>query len=444
MKRILIITYYWPPSGGAAVQRWLSFANLLAERNKVYVLTVDKAHATYQLLDESLVNDVHPSIQVHSTKTSEPFKIFTFFFGKKSIPAPAFSNEANPSFIKKITRFIRGNLFIPDPRKGWKRYALKKARQLLQGEKIDCVITAGPPHSTHFIGETLKKETGIFWIADFHDLWTDVIYYDMLYHLPIVKKLDQSLERRILEGADIVVTVGEKYKAKLLSKSSNLRAEKIEILRIGYDETLFENKGKRVEQHQFVITYTGTIADFYQPEVFITALKKVVETFPDVSFRLRFAGILSDSIKTSLISSGLENILEDIGYVSHKQAVKLMQDSTVLLLVNPVTKDEEMVIPGKIYEYLAAGKPIINIAKSGSETASIISDCHAGRTFNRIEDKELALYLTQLVLQWKEKKNLDVEGNKNLVKPYSRREMTKHLEKVIEQGAKPIYANEAK
>ena len=130
MKKILIFTYYWPPSGGAAVQRWLSFANKLAENDfEVHVITVDEKYATYQLLDESLLEKVHPAIKVYSTKTIEPFKLFAFIFGKKSLPKPAFSNEPNPSFVKKVSRFIRGNFFIPDPRKGWKPFALKKAIQ---------------------------------------------------------------------------------------------------------------------------------------------------------------------------------------------------------------------------------------------------------------------------------------------------------------------------
>lgn len=431
MKKILIITYYWPPSGGAAVQRWLSFANLLAETNKVHVLTVAEDYATFQLRDESLLRHIHPGIRVHKTKTREPFKLFTFFFGKKSIPKPAFSNETNPSLIKKFTRFIRGNLFIPDPRKGWKPYALKEAGKLIQEEGMDCVITAGPPHSTHFIGEALKKKFGVFWIADFHDLWTDVIYYDMLYHLPIVKRIDQRLERRILEGADLILTVGEKYKAKLLSKSQQLQPDKIEILRIGYDESFFRHWKKNAVQEQFIITYTGTIADYYQPEIFLTALKKTKDKFPDVSFRLRFAGIVSGSIKNFILASGLETCFEDLGYVSHAEVIQLLQSTSVLLLVNPVTKDEEMVIPGKLYEYLAAGKPIVNIAKKGSETAAIIAGCKAGHTFSRTENEALETYLQALVAKWKTKRNLDLQHNEDLVKQYARREIAAQLSQLI-------------
>ncbi|MDB5208037.1 MAG: glycosyltransferase family 4 protein [Flavisolibacter sp.] len=428
----MIITYYWPPSGGAAVQRWLSFANKLADKNyTVYVLTVDENYATYQLRDESLLKQVNPSIEVYTTKTSEPFKAFTFLFGKKSMPMPAFSNETNASFIKKASRFIRGNFFIPDPRKGWKRFAVKKAVALIQKENIHCVITAGPPHSTHFIGKELKESLDIYWIADFHDLWTDVIYYDMLYHLPIIKRLDKKLERTILETADLIFTVGDKYKEKLLSKSNKIIPDNIKILRIGYEEIFFDHQTAVTLQDQFIITYTGTIANFYQPQVFITALKGVTDKFPEVSFRLRFAGILSGDIKEAIINAGLNSILDDLGYLSHHESILLLENSTVLLLVSPVTKNEEMVIPGKIYEYLAARKPIINITKQGSETASLITNCQAGKTFERNQQRELENYLTALVEQWKVKGTLDIKNNEQLIIEYSRDAITEQLIKTL-------------
>ncbi len=431
MKNILIITYYWPPSGGAAVQRWLSFANLLAEEANVYVLTVDEKKATFQLRDESLVGRVHPAIKVHTTTTREPFGLFTFLFGKGSLPKPAFSNETNPSFLKKASRFVRGNLFIPDPRKGWKPFAVNAAEQLIARVNFDSVITAGPPHSTHFIGEALKQKHGLFWIADFHDLWTDVIYYDMLYHLPPVKRADRLLEKRILEGADLILTVGDKYKEKLLSKSANLSPDKIEIIRIGYDEQLFAHRKVSVDQTEFVITYTGTIADYYKPEVFIEAFSQVVKKFSDVPFRLRFAGVLAGSIRSEIKAAGLLSITEDMGYLSHEDAVQLLFSSTLLLLVNPVTKDEEMVIPGKLYEYLAARKPIINITKATAETSGIIAACKSGQTFERSKRTELIEYLERLVIEWKEKGSLDLPAANYAVMSYSRKAIVQHLRKLI-------------
>ena len=216
-----------------------------------------------------------------------------------------------------------------------------------------------------------------------------------------------------------------------MTKSDKLLPQKIKVLRIGYDESLFEGLKEHKPQTEFIITYAGTIADYYRPEVFIHALKIVVEKFPEVTFRLRFAGILSENIRKEIIDAGLVKILTYVGYLSHTESLALLKTTSILLLVNPVTKDEEMVIPGKIYEYLAAGKPIINISKPGAETATIISKCGAGETFDRNQKVELVEYLTTLVLQWKKIRNLDIENNGEQVHQYSRMAITKSLIGVI-------------
>jgi len=434
-NNILIITYYWPPSGGAAVQRWLSFANKLAQQGmNVHLLTVDSKYATYQLYDESLVGQIDPRIHVHTTKTFEPFGLYKLIFGKNSIPKPAFSDEAKPTFLKKASRFVRGNFFIPDPRKGWKPFAAKRATELITQHQIKTVITAGPPHSTHFIGKELKEKLAVKWIADFHDLWTDVIYYNMLYHLPFVKRIDRHLERLILETADIIITVGDKYKQKLLQKSPRISPEKIHILRIGYDETILNSVVRPDASSSFIITYTGSIADFYAPEVFLKALKNITTKYPEISFRLRFVGVLSAGIRNNINSIGLGSILEEIGYVSHKRSIQYLLESTVLLLVNPVTEDEEMVIPGKVYEYLAVQKPIINITKTTAETAQLIEECKAGKTFNRQMQIDLDLHFEQLIQEWRKRNTLDIEGNDEKIHVFSRLEICKQLIKTIESS----------
>lgn len=432
MNKVLIITYYWPPSGGAAVQRWLSFANNLAEAGiKVHVLTVHEHFATYQLSDESLQAKIHKAITVHKTKTVEPFTIYKRLFGNNSIPKPAFSNESNPSFLKKAARFIRGNLFIPDPRKGWRKFAVAKALSIIDQYQIDKVITAGPPHSTHLIGRDLKTKAGIHWIADFHDLWTDVIYYNMLYHLPWVKRIDLDLERMILESADSIITVGEKYKQKLLSKSEKIRTNKITVLPIGYEDTIIDSSLSKSASQEFVITYTGTIGDFYEPQVFINALKNVRTKFPGIPIRLRFVGVLATGIKENIIAAGLGAILDEVGYVPHEQSIEFLYQSTVLLLVNPVTKDEAMVIPGKVYEYMAVRKPIINITRTNAETASIIEGCGSGRTFDRTMQQQLEEYLEELIIEWQKSQSLPALDNEGCVLRYSRFELTKKLMQLL-------------
>lgn len=432
---VLIVTYYWPPSGGAAVQRWLSLANELAEAGwDVHVLTVAEAYATYQLYDPSLVAQVDSRVQVHPTRTLEPFGLYKTLFGKNSLPKPAFSDETKPSLLKKVSRFIRGNFFLPDPRKGWRPYAVRKARALLAGHAIRTVITAGPPHSTHFIGLDLKRATpGLRWIADFHDLWTDVIYYDLLYHLPIVKRLDRKLERKILESADLVLAVGDRYRDKLLEKSPRLQPSGIAVLRIGYDEKAFRLAPPPRTEAAFTITYSGTIADFYHPEAFLNALQAVVHRHRATAFRLRFVGVLSPAIRAHIGQLGLLPILEETGYLPHRAAVEWLLRSDLLLLVSPVTRDEAMVIPGKVYEYMAARKPVLNLTTAGSETAALLSGCGSGRSFARNEQAAMEAWLEELVAQWSAAGALPPAGDEACLAHYSRRAIAATLDQLLRQ-----------
>lgn len=429
---ILIINYYWPPSGGSVVQRWLTFSKFLPEYGITpYILTVDDTKATYPSVDKSLIKDIPKELKVFKTDTAELFWLYKGTIGKGSVPAAAFANESNPTFMQKLARFMRGNLFIPDPRRGWNKYAVKKAKELIEKYNIRTVITAGPPHSTHLIGLELKKHyEHVKWIADFHDVWTDLIYYNKFYHTKWAKKKDASYEREVLETADKILTVGRGYKEKLLSKSNKIKEDNIKVISMGYDERCF-NHPSLPPEHEFVITYTGTIADYYHPEVFLEALKNVKEKNPDVRFKLRFVGILSDGIKSKIHELGLSDILNDVGYVSHEDSIKYLLSSTVLLLINPVVSNEDMVIPGKVYEYLAAKKPIINITKKESDLARIINEASAGETFERSMKKELETYLQSLTDKWKQNYNLDLSSSNNPYQKFSRHTESKELSEII-------------
>jgi glycosyltransferase involved in cell wall biosynthesis len=417
---ILIITYYWPPSGGPAVQRWLTFSNLLAEKGiKLFILTVEEESANYPAIDYSLESRVSPLVKVYKTKTSEIFWLYKKFIGKGKAPSAGFANESKPGLLQNLARFIRGNFFIPDPRKSWNKYALQKAREIIGSENINIIITAGPPHSTHLIGLELQKEFGLKWIADFHDAWTDVWYYDKLMHTALAAAIDKSLEKKVLEKADKVLTVGKLLKSTLEAKSSKINNSKIEVISMGYDEKEFI-MASTPPGDAFVITYTGTIDDSYEPTVFFRALNSIKNKHADITYKLRFVGILAEGVLKQVKGLGLQDNLEEIGYVPHERSIEFLLNSTVLLLVSPKVKSEEIIIPGKIYEYLASGKPIINIGSLKCDSGRIITECEAGANFDRSMEDQLTHYLDGLSLQWKENHNLDLKNsNKNYTK-YSR------------------------
>lgn len=397
MPKVLVFTYYWPPSGGPAVQRWLSLADLLLKEGiEPIVITVDEASASYTLKDNSLNNRIPSDLRVIKTKSFEILHFYQKLLSGGDLPTAGFANESDPSLFQKLARWIRGNFFFPDPRKGWNQFALNAARQLLEKEDIKGVITAGPPQSTHLIGAQLKKEYDLFWLCDFHDAWTNVWYYDELKRTQIAKSIDRNMELSVLRDCDLIITVGQQILDDFVAKTG--QPEKVNLHSMGYDEVLFDTAIEPVEE--FVITYSGTMADNYEPGSFFKAVKQLVEERPDWNLKIRLVGLISDGIHDQIKSVGLEQKTEITGYLPHGRAIDLLRSSSLLLLVSPNTPGSEMIIPGKIYEYMASRIPILNLSTQHSETAQILTDCEAGVTFERNEIEEIRNYISSTYQSW--------------------------------------------
>lgn len=417
---ICILTYYWPPSGGPAVQRWLHYSALLVKAGyRVSVVTVDENYAQFPSLDYSLEKEIATEVKVYKTKTREIYGIYKKTVGRGQVPSSAFANESNPGPLKKIARFIRGNFFLPDPRRPWNYYAIKQVASIHQKSPIDLLITAGPPHSTHLSGKYLKsKFKEIKWIADFHDAWTDIIYYKQLYHTGIARWLDANMERKVLEQADGILAVGEEYQKRLLTKSNHIDSNKWCILRMAYDEKAFENgilPAIYLPGEPLKIIYTGTISDNYHPEILFESIRALKQLHPKFEVELHFAGILSENVRNAIVDTGLSQQLTEHGYLSHQAVISLLRSGNLLLLVNPHIEQERMVIPGKIYEYLASGVPILNITDPQAETAKIIASCQAGATFSRDQQAALSEWLWDVYSG-----KITIQPDMEAVKAYSR------------------------
>ena len=430
LKKILVISYYWPPGGGAGVQRILKFVKYFPENGfQPFVVTVDEEKASYPVIDKSLNAEVPHEAEVIRTGTFEPFDIYSKLIGKKSIPT-GFSNETDPGMIQKLSRFIRGNFFIPDARKGWIKFAFTEACKLIEKEKIDIVITTSPPHSAQLVGLKLKKKYKINWIADLRDPWTDIYYYKEFKHLPFAEKLDKKYERLVLENADKIITVSNDLKRMFLQKSDSIDEKKFTIIPNGFDEDDFKNLKKPDKtQNDFIISYTGTLAESYNPQIFFDELKKVVTENPEINIKLRFIGSPADSMMNRIREMSMSSNLEVIPTVSHERSVEYLNESTLLLLVIPEVKNDKGILTGKLFEYLASGKTIVCIGPEDGEAAAVISKCKAGKTFERNNEYGLSEYLSGLVQYWKVKGDLNIEND--LYKKYSRRSQTKYLCEVL-------------
>lgn len=429
MKKVLIITYYWPPSGGAGVQRWLKFSRYLPEFGvEPFVLTVDPHYATYPQTDESLEKQISPDLRVFRTKSFEPLRVFSGIFGKEKVPYGGFTNVNKKSLFNTVFRFIRGNLFIPDARSGWKRYAFKKAVELIQQFGIDTVITTGPPHSTHLVGLKLKRKTGIRWMADFRDPWTDIYYYQDMLHTPLAGRIDRRMEISVLKEADNVIAINRSIRKLLVNRAGSIDRTKVTVITNGYDEEDF--KASTPPPGEFVITYSGTISEHYNPVVFFTVLSRLVSECPDIKFRFRIAGNISQKFEHQVRLHSLIDIFEYTGYVSHEKLTSYLTSSSAFLYVFPETSAYTGA-SGKLFEYLAARRPVIAIDSPGSDASAIIDECEAGKSFSHEDENGLYNYMASLVQEFRQKGKISAGNGKHI--NYSRRKLTKDLADLILQ-----------
>jgi glycosyltransferase involved in cell wall biosynthesis len=420
MNKVLIVTYYWPPSGGAGVQRWLKFAKYLPEFGwEPLILTVDPAYAAYPVTDYSLVNELPPSLKVYSTPALDYFSIYKK--DQTKIPSAGFANNTDKSFKGKILRFVRGNFFIPDPRKGWNNYAVKRACELIKAEGINHVITTSPPHSTQLIGLRIKKKfPDIKWIADLRDPWTDIYYYKQFYPTLFSKAIDLKYEKSVLKNSDKIITVGSSLKTLFSSKIKDLE-QKVEVITNGYDQSDF-NEVPVSNPSRFTLTYVGTLSDIYPIEGLIPALKTLHSSGKD--FLLRFVGTVSEKTRKMIESEIPAKYLEFLPYAIHSEAIKYMMNTSLLILIIPLHQSSKSIITGKIFEYLASGKPILCLGPVDGDAAEIISKCKAGRTFSYFDTANISKFV----------KNIDshpVTSDKQAVQNYSRYNLGKHIAEIL-------------
>ena len=423
-KKILILTYYWPPAGGPGVQRWLKFVKYMPQNGiEPIVLTVDPAFAEYPQKDESLMQDIALDLKVYKTKCRSVYDLYKKFTHSKTAPYGGFANEAYPTLKQKISRFVRGNFFLPDPRRGWNKYAYREAIRLIREFQIDTVVTTGPPHSTHLVGLKLKRKIQhLKWISDFRDPWTDLYFYNLLYPTPIAKAVDRLYERNVLINADIVITISKHVKQQLAAKSPLIHAEKIRVIPNGYDESDFLETIEK--EKTFTITYAGTMATGYSVDVFFQVLKNIHNEIP---YKIRFIGKIDERIRQN-IPDDINEHFEFIPYQPHKQAVKFLQTSSVLLLVIPDIRDNQGILTGKLFEYIGSDTPIICLGPINGNAAEIIAECQAGQTFEPIDHSGIENYIRDCYYNFI---NHHHNSHKTMAYRFSRKALTQELCKLI-------------
>jgi glycosyltransferase involved in cell wall biosynthesis len=414
MNKVLIVTYYWPPSGGAGVQRWLKFSKYLPQFGwEPVILTVDPEFASYPAIDHSLEHEIPDGIKVYRTKATDWFRIY----GKSKIPSAGFAKNSDDTIRGKISRFIRGNFFIPDPRRGWNKFSFRQACEIIEAENIRFVITTSPPHSTQLIGLKLKKKfPEIKWIADLRDPWTDIYYYSKFYPTLLSRKLDKRYEKSVLKKSDEIITVGKSLK-KSFAFADRISENKITVITNGFDESDYEGV-KPDRPDKLIITYVGTISESYPVDGLIAALKDLYNK--KIEFTIRITGDLSQNIRNLLTSTIPESFVDFTPYLDHTLAVQSIMSSSVVVLIIPDHKSNKGIVTGKLFEYLTSGVPILCLGPADGDAAEIISLAKAGITLGYNDIRGISAFLE------------NVSGNifhpdTNYIKEFSRINLTRRI-----------------
>ena len=380
------------------MQRWLKYTRYLAEMGAhPTVVTVDPKQASFPVQDPTLLHDVHPGVRVVHTRSFEPLRLYQRVNQQRELPYAGFANEGNVGVLQHLSRFIRGNLFIPDPRRGWNRYAFEAACSIIEEQGLRTVITTSPPHSTQLIGLELKKRyPHLRWIADLRDPWTGIYYYSKFHHTPLARFLDARYERRVLEQADHLLVVSKHILQGFQTKTQVPLSGKCSIIPNGYDPADFSALSAVPQPAgPFRIAYTGTLAASYRLSGFCKALEEVCRRFGTVVLCL--TGSVDDASVAALKAvAGLQLELE--GHVPHSASIQRLAAADALLLVIPDIPDNLGILTGKLFEYLASQKPILAIGPNGGEALEIVEECRAGKGYYYDDAMGITHYLSDLIL----------------------------------------------
>lgn len=428
--RILILTYYWPPSGGGGVQRWMYFAKYLklAGYNPL-VITVNPEKASYPLIDETQMDMVN-AIDTLYTDTLEPFKWYSFLKSgtvKKQIPYGDLGNNTG-GWFGKIMAFVRANFFIPDARKGWNPYLKKAAVEALNEEKFTWIISTGPPHSTHLAALYLSKKFGVKWMADFRDPWSEIYFLQNVYRFNWAKKRDKALELKVLNSADLVLTVGPSMAELLKSKMGMDKSP--QVIYNGYDQALFDGIKTPTEKNKFVITHLGLLGPSQKFDVFMHALKQSGIDLSKVELRLTgsvYGGHL-ELLKGSLPEL---NLIQQ-KFLPRREAVESMVSSSLLLLCPPMEGETRLIVSTKTMEYLASGTPILGIGDPLSDAAALVSQQNISGFFAVEDLKGIAQFLGLSFQNWQQ--NIPAKSTFD-VSAFSRKAAAEKLIKLLDWHA---------
>lgn len=437
MKRVLIISYYWPPTGGSGVQRWVKFAKYLPQEGWQPVIYTPE-NPEQLAVDASLEAEVPAEAEIVKTRIIEPYELYRKFLRRSGHGEAAVEvnpvNARNKSFFQKAAMWVRGNLFLPDPRCLWIGPSVRFLKNYLKDHPVDLIVSTGPPQSMHMIGRRLSLETGLPWIADFRDPWTKIFYFKHLAMMPSTLKWHQRMEKKVLDDASAVVAVSPLVQQDFQAMTQT----PVELITNGFDECDFP-EGRCEDafggpDKDFVITHTGLFAADGNPTILWKVLAdkcRADENFGK-HLKIRLVGKTDSQITDSLEAVGLSDNVINLGYQPHAVAVE--EQRTASLLILPLRKEPEYkaVLPGKLFEYLASWRPVLGIGQTDGAMSIILNTTKTGLVLDWNDEASLARFI-ELCWQRHLKGGLTVEDAD--ISQFTRKELTRRMAALFDRVA---------
>ncbi|WP_339867271.1 glycosyltransferase family 4 protein [uncultured Algoriphagus sp.] len=425
-KRVLIITYYWPPSGGSGVQRWLKFAKYLPEAGWEPVIFTPE-NPDFDLKDETLEKEISKDLEVMKFPIWEPYQLLDKIRGKKESHPGRVLEQKEHGFIEKAAIWLRANLMVPDPRVFWVKPSVKFLTELIEKGQFQAIITTGPPHSMHLIGRDLKRETGIFWLADFRDPWSQWEFLDKLPMQNRVRTKHKKLEQEVLSEADVVTTISPTFQEDL----KQLATRKIDLLTNGFDDddipqgfSIGEKKAGSLH-----LVYTGIIDSIRNPMPLLKAMKEEFSKEKG-EVKFTFVGRVSDQVREEIAAdSWLSDHVIFAGYVSHQEVFGFYEKADALALILTNTKNAKGNIPGKLFEYMATTLPILALGDPDGDSAKILKEAGAGEVFSHSDHVAIQVSLRKLF------ERSGKADSATGIDQYSRRNLSIQLANLLDEGS---------
>ncbi|MBU2973373.1 glycosyl transferase family 1 [Zobellia sp. B3R18] len=423
MKKVLIITYYWPPAGGPGVQRWLKFVKYLRDFNVEPIVYIPE-NPHYPIEDATLIAEVPKDITIYSQPLFEPYGLAKVLSSKKTKRiSSGIIQTKNQSFFEKAMLWVRGNFFIPDARKYWIKPSVKYLSDIISKEGIERIITTGPPHSVHLIGRQLKKDKGVTWLADFRDPWTSIGYHKELKLTKSSEKKHKELEYAVLNETDRILVTSATTKLEF----EQITKQPISVITNGYDSD-YENDADL--DNNFTISHIGSLLTGRNPKNLWKVLSQIAAE--NAVFRgdlqLEFMGVVSQDVMDSMYRYELGPYIKMRGYGSHAEAQRRQQRSQLLLMIEIDSEETKGIIPGKLFEYMIAKRPILAVGPKNWEAGKIIEQTVAGKVFDYDADAELK----KTILNWyNDFKKGTITSESIHIEKYSRKALTQELSKLL-------------